>query len=69
MGIDEFLRAQIMIELTRQGFSHGVARQCADAGVTEGKHYHGKDKFGHCFKLAGKRAEMAEPGKTAKKPK
>lgn len=69
MGIDDFLRAQIMIELTRQGFDHGVARRSAEAGVQEGKHYHGKDKFGHCFKLAGKRAEMDEPGKTAKKPK
>jgi len=69
MSIETFLKTQIMRELVRQGFDNGVARQCAEAGVEEGKHYYGKDKFGHCFTLAGKRAEMAEPGKRAKKPK
>ena len=68
MAIEQYIQAQIMRALTMQGFDHGVARQAAEAAVDEGKHYHGKDKFGHCFALAGKRAEMAEPGKKARKP-
>lgn len=69
MAIDQFIRVQIMRALTNQGFDNGVSRQAAEAAVEEGRHYHGKDKFGHCFMLAAKRAEMAEPGKRAKKPK
>lgn len=64
-----YLETAIIKELAKQGASLGTARQAAAAAVAEGQHYHGKDKFGHCFQLAGKRAEMSEPGLRITRPK
>ncbi len=69
MSNTAYLEKTIIQQLVKQGASLGVARQSASAAVAEGMHYHGKDKFGHCFQLAGKRAEMAEPGLKITRPK
>lgn len=66
---DAYLKSHIVKELQKQGASYATATTAAQNAVNLSRTYHGKDLFGHAWRMASAEAERLEPGLKITNPK